>query len=107
MVGKKSNGVIPIMYEYEVSYSDVENRLNTIPIPINIEKIKYQDNIVKEKVVIFHGLSRYGFKGTRHVEEAFDYLRQKYPNDLELVIKGNLPLNEYLDLMSRTNIVID
>ena len=104
---ENSNGVIPIMYEYEVSYSDIANRLNTIPIPINIEKIKYQDNTIKEKVVIFHGLSRYGFKGTRHVEEAFDYLRQKYPNDLELVIEGNLPLNEYLDLMSRTNIVID
>ncbi|OYY26990.1 MAG: glycosyltransferase, partial [Sulfurovum sp. 35-42-20] len=28
-------------------------------------------------------------------------------NDLELVIKGNMPLDEYLELMQRTNIVID
>lgn len=104
---EESNGVIPIMYEYEASYNNVRNRLNTIPIPINIEKIKYSDNVVKEKIVIFHGLSRYGFKGTRHIEEAFDYLRCKYPNDLELVIEGNLPLDEYLNLMSRTNVVID
>lgn len=104
---EKSNGVIPTMYEYEVSYNHIKNRLNTIPIPMNIEKVKYRENIVKEKIVIFHGLNRYGFKGTRHVKEAFDYLRHKYPNDLELIIEGNLPLDEYLELISRTNVVVD
>jgi glycosyltransferase involved in cell wall biosynthesis len=104
---EQSNGVIPIMYDYEIGYNSVKNRLNTIPIPINTNKIKYEENIVKGKVIVFHGLSRYGFKGTRHVEKAFNYLRKKYPNDLELIIDGNLPLNEYLELMSRTNVVID
>ena len=103
-----SNGVIPIMHEYEVSYeSEKEKRLSTIPIPININKIKYQENKIINKLTIFHGLNRYGFKGTRHVEEAFEYLAKKYPNDLELVIDGKMPLNDYLDLMRRTNVVID
>ncbi len=100
-------GVIPIMYEYEASYSSSPKRLNTIPIPINIDKIEYKENTPGKKLVIFHGLNRYGFKGTRHVEEAFEYLSKKYPNDLELVIEGNLPLNEYLELMQRTNIIVD
>lgn len=103
----KSNGVIPIMYEYEKSYEICSKRLNTIPIPINLSKIKYKDNELNGKLVVFHGLNRYGFKGTRHVEKAFDYLRAKYPNDLELVIEGNLPLDEYLQLMQRTNVIID
>lgn len=102
-----ANGLIPIMYEYEMSYEGNPKRLNTIPIPMNMKKIEYRDNIVNNKLVIFHGLNRYGFKGTRHVEEAFDYLRKKYPNDLELVIDGQMPLDEYLQLMQRTNIVID
>ena len=57
--------------------------------------------------MVFHGLSRYGFKGTRHVESAYLSLAKKYPNDLELVIDGQLPLTEYLRLMRRTNVVID
>jgi len=104
---EKCNGIIPIMYEYEKSYEGHPKRLNTIPIPINTNKIVYHENKVENKLVIFHGLNRYGFKGTRHVEEAFEYLRSKYPNDLELVIDGKMPLNDYLKLMQRTNVVID
>jgi glycosyltransferase involved in cell wall biosynthesis len=103
-----SRGVIPIMYEYEISYElEKEKLLNTIPIPINTDKIEYKENMIGKKITVFHGLTRYGFKGTRHVEEAFDYLSKKYPNDLELIIDGKMPLNEYLDVMKRTNVVID
>ena len=56
---------------------------------------------------LFHGLNRYGFKGTKYVEEAFRELQQRYPNDLELIIDGKLPLDEYLSVMRRANIVID
>lgn len=101
------DGVIPIMYDYEVSYKGVGRLESVIPIPMNLNKIKYKDNVVGDKLVVFHGLSRYGFKGTRHVEEAFSYLRHKYPNDLELVIAGGMPLDEYLLLMERVNVVID
>jgi glycosyltransferase involved in cell wall biosynthesis len=105
---EQTRGVIPIMFEYEVCYKDNSKRLPTIPIAININKIEYQDNrVANNKLVIFHGLNKYGFKGTRHVEEAFKYLSEKYPNDLELVIDGKLPLKEYLELMKRMNVVID
>lgn len=103
----KSRGIIPIMYEYEESYRDSDKRLRTIPIPINVNKIAYKENTIKNKLVVFHGLNRYGFKGTRFIEEAFSILRKKYPNDLDLVIKGNLPIDEYLALMAKTNVVID
>lgn len=103
----KVRGVIPIMYEYEKSYANCNNKLNVIPIPINIEKVDYKENKIKQKLVIFHGLNRYGFKGTRHVEEAFDYLRKKYPNDLELIIEGHLPINEYLKIMEKANVIVD
>lgn len=102
-----SDGVIPILYEYELSYQGHNNLLNTIPIPINTSKIEYSENTVGEKLVVFHGLNRYGFKGTRHVEEAFSILKNKYPNDLELIIDGKMPLDEYLTLMRRANVVID
>lgn len=106
-VTKLVDGIIPIMYEYEVCYANHPKRLPTIPIPMNMNKIQYEENKPVRKLTVFHGLNRYGFKGTRHVEEAFDYLSQKYPNDLELIIDGKMPLNEYLEVMKRTNVVID
>ena len=106
-VADASAGVIPIMYEYEVSYKLHPKRMETIPLPVNLEKIPYRENRVGKKLVVFHGLNRYGFKGTRLVEEAFSYLSKRYPRDLELVIDGRMPIDNYLDLMSRANVVID
>lgn len=100
-------GVIPVMYEYEESYRGQKNLKPVIPLPVNISKIEYVPNKILSKMVVFHGLNRYGFKGTRHIEKAFDILRKKYPEDLELIIDGEMPLNDYLKLMQRTNIVID
>ena len=103
-----ANGLIPVAYEYEVSYkTEFKKRLRTIPIPINTREIGFQENKVANKITVFHGLNRYGFKGTRHVEEAFEFLSKKYPNDLELIIAGQMPLNEYLKIMRRTNVVVD
>ncbi len=102
-----SDGIIPIMYEYEVAYKNHSKLLNTIPIPINVDRVAYEENRINKRLVVFHGLNRYGFKGTRHIEKAFSVLKDRYPNDLDLVISGHMPLHEYLKLMARTNIVID
>lgn len=101
------NGIIPIMYEYEVGYKEHWNIKKTIPIPINTAKIPCTPNILQKKLVVFHGLNRYGFKGTRHVEEAFSILAKKYPDELELVIDGKMPLRSYMAIMERANIVVD
>ncbi|CAA6820498.1 MAG: Glycosyltransferase [uncultured Sulfurovum sp.] len=106
-VANHVNGIIPIMYDYEECYRGAKNLKKVIPIPMNMSKIEYTENIVQDKLVVFHGLNRYGFKGTKYVEEAFEILINKYPNDLELIIDGNLPLEEYLLLMAKTNVVID
>jgi hypothetical protein len=106
-IANKVDGIIPIMYEYEISYCGHKNLLNTIPIPININKIQYEANQALDKIVVFHGLNRFGFKGSRHVEEAFGLLEKIYPNELELIIDGKMPLEKYLEVMRKTNIVID
>ena len=103
----KSNGVIPTIYDYEVGYLECPKRLKTIRLPLNSSKIDFRDNTVGRKLVIFHGLSRYGMKGTRHVEAAFEDLRSRYPSDLELIIDGGMPLPAYLNAMRRANVVID
>jgi hypothetical protein len=101
------NLVIPVMYDYQICYKSLKNVNDPIPIPINVKEIKYFENIVKERIRVFHGLNRYGFKGTKYVEEAFHYLSNKYPNDFEFSIMGKMPIDSYMKLLRRTNIIID
>lgn len=105
----KINGFIPIMYEYAQGFRDTHYKklCPTIPIPMNLKKIFYEDNIILDKLVIFHGLNREGVKGTPLIKQAMDKLQQDYPNDVECIIDGRMPLDEYLLLLRKTNIVID
>ncbi|MGP9801369.1 hypothetical protein [Rheinheimera sp. NSM] len=105
----KIDGYIPIMYEYAEGYRNAEHikLCPTVPIPINIDKVIYQDNLVKGKVIIFHGLNREGDKGTPLIREAMMQLQRNYPDEVECVIDGKMPLDTYLDFLRRVNVVID
>ena len=103
------NGFIPIMYEYAQGYRDVNypKLCPTIPIPMNLHKIEYKDNPVDRKIVIFHGLNREGLKGTPLIKQAMEKLQQSYPDSVECIIDGKMPLDEYLQLLCKASIVID
>lgn len=101
------SGIIPISYEYKIGYEKFSNLLPTIPLPINVKKIQYIENQLKGKLIIFHGLNREGFKGTRYIKEAFSLLKEKYPNDVECIIKGGMPLKEYQKLIRTVNVIVD
>lgn len=103
------HGYIPIMYEYAQGYRDVNYNklLKTIPIPMNLDKVAYSKNIVGDKVVIFHGLIREEQKGTPLITQALKEIKDLYPNDVEIIIDGRMPLDVYLETLGRANIVID
>lgn len=101
------DGIIPILYDYQVCYAGQSNLEECIPIPMNIDDIEYSPNVVSGKVIVFHGLNRYGFKGTRYIEEAFSRLTPKYKGHVDFIVKGHMPLDEYLQLLCSTNIVVD
>ena len=105
---KLVNGVIPIMYEYHLPYINFSNCYSSIPIPINVDKIPYsKNNIENNKIVIFHGLNRIGAKGTIYIQKAFSILKDKYPDDLELIIDGHMSFERYQEIIKRVNIVVD
>jgi hypothetical protein len=104
---RKANGIIPIMYEYAQPYRSFDNLCDSIPIPINLSKTPFYENVVHDKIIVFHGLNRRGAKGTQYIEEAFDILKQKYPDDFEFIIDGKMEFNEYRKFIKRVNVVID
>lgn len=106
-VDKIVDGVIPIMYEYAVGIRDWANCKPTIPLPFDASAIEYKENKVGSKVFFYHGLLRPKDKGGAYIKEAMEILRDKYPNDVDICVADTLPLKEYLEVLSKTNVMVD
>jgi glycosyltransferase involved in cell wall biosynthesis len=107
-VSKLADGIIPIMYTYKLAYEKYSNLLNTIPLPINVNKVKFiPQNIEVKKIKIFHGITRVGFKGTKFILEAMEKLKENYPDDVEIIIGEKMSLEKYLKVLEETNVVVD
>lgn len=106
-LARNVNGVIPVMYDYFESYRGHQNLREVIPLPVDLDSVGCKKIELKKKLTIFHGLNRYGFKGTKHILEAFELIKKRYPNEVELIVDGKMPLRRYLELMSCVDVVID
>ncbi|HEU4497139.1 MAG TPA: glycosyltransferase [Flavobacterium sp.] len=80
-----------------------------IPNPINIEKIRFRDLEVNDKVVIFLGINRMNYikKGIKYFEEALGIIKKKHPDKVEIIIAENLPYSEYIKFYDKAHIVLD
>lgn len=110
-LARKVNGIIPVMFDYAQAYRGHPelNVRRTIPLPANLEQLKYVGCATNKtrKIRVFHGLNREGFKGTGYVRAAFKILEQRYSDCAEFVIEGHIPYNSYLDYLSSFDIVVD
>lgn len=102
------DGYIPIWYEYAQPFRNYKSLKETVRIPIPCKNFEYKPNIVQGKIVFFHGIpSREEAKGTPYIREAFKRMEEKYNDVAEFHCAGGLPFNVYMDLISRTNVVVD
>ena len=103
--------VIPALFEYAApwrSSTHKEKVLRTIPLCIDTKNIPVCYPLVNnKKVVFFHGLNRECFKGTKYICKALSIMQEKYPNDIEVVIDGKMPLLDYLNIIKQVDVVID
>ena len=100
--------VIPVAYDYRVGYEWSGKLAPTIPFPVNIDRIAFQPNRLRDgKLTVFHGLNKPGFKGSRHVLAAFAELSRRYPNDFEFVVRKPMPFSAYVESLRHVNVVVD
>lgn len=99
--------IIPSLYEYALAYQQFDKTYPVIGFPINIDQIQYSENLCQDKIVFFHGLNREDAKGTKFIREALDRLKEKYPNDVEVIIEGHMPFDQYIKVLNKTNVVVD
>lgn len=101
-------GYIPIWFEYAQPFRHYKTTMPTVRIPIPCCDFEYKPNIVRDKIVFFHGVStRPEAKGTPFIKEAFARMEKKYGDVAEFVCAGGLPFNEYMKLIERTNVILD
>lgn len=101
------DGIIPIMYEYAVGVRKYPNCKKTIPLPFDASRIEYCPNTVNGKIVIMHGVIREKSKGTDIILKALDIIKDRYPDKVEIVVDGKMPLKDYLEKLKTVNILID
>ena len=104
------DGIIPLAYEYHNAYKEHPKTRDIISYPIDIDKLKYEENKLSNGVItFFHGLNegRSGFKGTHMIKEAMENVKAKFPSDIDILFAGNLAFEEYTKVITKTNVVID
>jgi len=107
---KNVDAIIPILFEYystfcHAGHADITT--NPLPIPININNFNPVENKIDKKLFFFHGLNRQGFKGTPIIEKCFNKLTKRYPNEVQCLIAGRMPFNDYMNLIAKINISVD
>ena len=102
------NAVIPVAYDYRIGYKEFENVSRTIPMPFNFADIDPQYFDVKsEKIVVLHGISRPGFKGSKYINGALDRVKDKYGDRVDIVRPERLSYAKYLEVLCKADIVVD
>ncbi len=92
---------------YAAAYAHSAKNRAPIMFPLDLERTPYRPNVLKQRVVVLHGLNRPGFKGTPHIAAVFSRLAERYPGRFEFLLPDRLPFDEYMELVRRANVIVD
>ena len=102
-------GTISSDLDYHIPLKEHKKYIGLIPNPINVDKIKFTEPIILDKVYIFMGINRpnYFKKGIRFFEEALEIISKKYGDKVLIHKTENLPYDEYIKAFTQSHIVLD
>lgn len=109
-IATNCDGIIACLPEYYLAYtSDFKEKLSYIPLPINVGSINKTDFELSGKIRFFIGINkdRSEFKGTDRLYDSLLKLQANYPDDVEIEAVHSVPYQEYVELMSKSHIVLD
>ena len=107
LLAENVDGIIPSNFDYTGGYEPYGSLRKCIPFPVNLKKINFIQNKLVGRLKFFHGVSRYGFKGTKYIEGAFTKAQRNYGDRIICTSDGQLPLIEYLKVLGDANVVLD
>ena len=105
-----ADAVVVTHFEYLWSLGDTRfaDKLAGISLPIDIERHQPSPMPPIDKIRIWYGETRHGFKGGPFIVEALDRLAASELADrVEIVRTGRLPYDEYLSMIDSVHVVVD
>jgi hypothetical protein len=110
-LANNSDGIIAGCADYFKAYdfAGYSLKLKMIPFPINIDKIKYNEEIIENtKLRFFIGIqkTRSSWKGTDVLENELRNLEKKY-SDIEIITVTNVPYKDYIKMYSESDVLVD
>jgi len=108
-VADHSNGIIVSDLDYKIPMERQNLACTFIPNPINVDKIKFVPNEIKDKIIIFHGINTMSAakKGNVYFEKALEIIAEKYPKQTEIISVSDIPYRQYIELYNRAHILLD
>jgi len=102
-------GVIASDIDYAIPYKNESKFIGLIPNPINYDKIRFKPILIKDKIIIFHGINRMNYlkKGNNLIDEALDIIQSKYYDKVEIIRVESLAYNEYIKVYDKAHIIMD
>jgi hypothetical protein len=95
--------------DYEIPMQKMGYSTTFIPNPINTDRLKHQELVITDKIVIFLGINRLSYlkKGIPYFEEALALIQEKQYKTIEIITTENLPYNEYILKYNKVNYFFD
>lgn len=95
--------------DYEIPMQKMGYSTTFIPNPINTDRLKFQELVIADKIVIFLGINRLSYlkKGILYFEEALARIQEKQYKTIEIITTENLPYAEYMSRYHKAHIILD
>ncbi|WP_396163859.1 glycosyltransferase [Flavobacterium sp.] len=95
--------------DYEIPMRKMGFQTTFIPNPINTDRLKHQELVIANKIVIFLGINRLSYlkKGIPYFEEALALILEKKADKIEIITTENLPYTEYMSRYHKAHIILD
>lgn len=106
-IEKRADIIIPGAYEYKKGYENYRNISDVIPFAVNTDQIVYEDNIVGDKIIIFHGINRPQPKGSALIISAMEKVKRDHPYEVDILITKRIPFDKYIQVVKKINVLAD
>ena len=95
--------------DYEIPMQKMGYSTTFIPNPINTDRLKHQELVIADKIIIFLGINRLSYlkKGIHYFEEALALIQEKKADKIEIITTENLPYTEYMSRYYKAHIILD
>ncbi len=92
---------------YAESYGQEAKAAPLLPFPVDASLVPYVGNKLGKKIRVLHGVSRGGFKGSELIIAALSKVQKNFPDQFEILIIEKLAFDDYIELLTTVNIVVD